>query len=179
MTNRRIAEAAEDYCNTIRRLLACITKAQFINVSGQSSDRWPRTLFAVNGPVRLETEEYSQANFKLQFSHGYQMVPSENRRRLQSRVTGYTYSFRHDDEGGQEFLAYHWNPDPGQSVRYPHLHLEAGAGIGMVQLQKAHIPTGFIGIPELVALAIDGLGVKPLKDDWRAILEELSHRRAS
>ena len=129
------------------------------------------------GSALLQTKVFSAPNLTLEFSHSFRVIPDPNERAWQPTVTEYTYTFGFEGEAGQEFLAYHWHPDPRQKVRYPHIHLEAGASAGIVQLQKAHIPTGRIDIPALIVFAIESLGVKPLREDWTAVLEQLSDSR--
>jgi hypothetical protein len=70
-----------------------------------------------------------------------------------------------------ELIAFHWHPDPGQRIRYPHAHLGYGAGDLRHGLDKAHIPTGRLTIADAVRFAITELGAEPLREDWDSILQ--------
>lgn len=80
------------------------------------------------------------------------------------------YAYRLDAPAG-ELIAYHWHPQGRSTVTSPHLHLGAGAELGFGRLQGAHVPTGRIAIEDVLRLSIDELAVRPLRDDWRDILE--------
>jgi len=73
-------------------------------------------------------------------------------------------------DGGQEILAYHWHPEGRSHVGTPHLHLGAGAEIGWPGLQKVHLPTGLVILPDQIELAI-GSGVHARRSDWRRVLD--------
>ncbi len=79
----------------------------------------------------------------------------------------YAYFLLRDD--GREILAYHWHPEGRSHVTTPHLHLGAGAEAGWPGLQKTHLPTGSVVLPDLVELAI-GCGVAPRRRDWRGVV---------
>ncbi|MEX0782662.1 MAG: hypothetical protein WD557_08430 [Dehalococcoidia bacterium] len=71
-----------------------------------------------------------------------------------------------------ELLVYHWNPGGPEGRTYPHLHLGGGAEVGNRVLTRAHIPTGEVGLPDVVRLLIEELSVRPRRADWRAVLGE-------
>jgi hypothetical protein len=68
-------------------------------------------------------------------------------------------------------FSYQWHPGGRSPVTWPHLHLGAGAEVGRTELASAHLPTGRVSIEEVLRLAITELGVEPLRDDWREVLE--------
>jgi hypothetical protein len=43
-------------------------------------------------------------------------------------------------------------------------------------LGKVHLPTGTVGLEQVVALAIVELGVEPLRDDWERLIGEAAAR---
>lgn len=114
-------------------------------------------------------QDYSDSRLTLDVRVGYQVVSVPREGGWQINRTGYRFAF--SLERGPELLAYHWHPEPGQRVPYPHVHLEAGSEIGFPKLQKAHLPTGIVDLHEIVRFAVEGLGVAPLRDDWREIIE--------
>jgi hypothetical protein len=54
---------------------------------------------------------------------------------------------------------------------YPHMHAEQG-GNGLIELQKAHLPTGRIAVEEFLRLLIETFAVRPRRVDWNRILRE-------
>jgi hypothetical protein len=71
-----------------------------------------------------------------------------------------------------ELLAYHWHPNAPGEITIPHLHLSAAAQVRYAPLVKAHLPTGFVALQDVLRLAVDDLGVRPLRADWRTVLDE-------
>lgn len=86
-----------------------------------------------------------------------------------ARVLAYFYVLAQDRS---EILSYHWHPAGSSSVRTPHLHVGAEIRVGERWLPKIHIPTGPIALQDLLILAIEELGVEPIRDDWRLILDQ-------
>jgi len=56
-------------------------------------------------------------------------------------------------------------------VTFPHLHLEAGAGVQRAELTQAHLPTGSVTLAAFLRMAIRDFGVEPRRDDWQNVLE--------
>lgn len=81
-------------------------------------------------------------------------------------------AYRYDlwDRDGREMLSYHWHPVARSHVTTPHLHLGIGAASWRPELAKAHLPTGHVTLEDVLLLAIQDLGVPPLRGDWRTIL---------
>ena len=75
------------------------------------------------------------------------------------------------DVDGREVVAYHWHPEGRSGVTTPHLHLGTGASVGRRDLAGAHLPTGRILLEDVLRLGVAELGVRPLRRDWREILE--------
>ena len=82
------------------------------------------------------------------------------------RSVGYRYELGHAD--GPMILAYHWHPVGVSPVTTPHLHL--GGQVAGLDLSKAHLPTGIVGLDDVLRFAIVDLGVEPLRGDWREVL---------
>ncbi|MGI8553416.1 MAG: hypothetical protein ACR2PL_21930 [Dehalococcoidia bacterium] len=51
-----------------------------------------------------------------------------------------------------------------------HIHLGAGAGSLRPELTAAHLPTGWVALQDVLRLAIEAFGVRPLRPDWDAVL---------
>lgn len=84
-------------------------------------------------------------------------------------VVGYAYAFA--NARLEEILAYHWHPDQRSHVKHPHIHLGAGAQVGFDALSNAHIPSGWIALPDVIRMAITELKVTPRRDDREVILD--------
>jgi hypothetical protein len=56
------------------------------------------------------------------------------------------------------------------------MHVGADIQVGDRWLAKVHLPTGPVGLEEVVALAIAELGTEPLRDDWQRLIDEAAAR---
>lgn len=82
-------------------------------------------------------------------------------------LAGYEYALLGGDD--VELLVWHWNPQG--KVHWPHLHVGPGALRPGSELLRAHLPPRApVRLKEVLALAIDELGVHPRRSDWRAVL---------
>ncbi len=86
------------------------------------------------------------------------------------RTVAYRYQLSMRD--GPELIAFHWHPEAGNIITYPHIHLSAGAQLGFAPLTRAHIPTGVVPLNEVLRFAIQDLAVRPLRSEWAAILSQ-------
>jgi hypothetical protein len=85
------------------------------------------------------------------------------------RTTAYYYHLR--ERSGPEVILFHWHPFPKQ-VPFPHLHLAGGAGSVAIDARR-HVPTGLVPLAAVIRFAIEELGVRPLRGDWRKILDRI------
>ncbi len=88
-------------------------------------------------------------------------------------IVAYSYELL-DHDSGLEILAYHWHPEGPSAVNRPHLHpgpaLRAAIGVS----RAMHLPTGHVAIQDFVLMTIDDFEARPLRPDWREILEAAS-----
>lgn len=91
----------------------------------------------------------------------------------QVRVAAYHFGL--DGPDGREILVYQWRPHGEGRVRTPHLHFGAGVHLTYERLRKAHLPTGYITLPQFLWLAVRELEVHPLRGDWRGVFRR-THR---
>jgi hypothetical protein len=84
------------------------------------------------------------------------------------RTTSYYYELLQPAE--RRIVAYHWHPQPPNRVKLPHLHVPQHTA--PVDLSRVHLPTPRVALEAILRLAIDELGVEPIRDDWRAVLEQ-------
>jgi hypothetical protein len=105
--------------------------------------------------------------------------------RLPFDVLSSYYLYRILDRNEQEIVVYHWEPDGRSHIVKPHLHMPAAAPVTLAQaygsriadqkthLGKLHLPTGRIGIEEIVELLIVDFIVDPIFPNWKEILDEI------
>ena len=161
-------EAVEDFLRPLRRLISCVTP-RIPNARGgyYPSDIHHTVVIGDGQPIPLAR----LGRLKLRFAHHYRILrASGERRQWEVRTTGYFYSL--DDSDDQEIIAYHWHPERSSPIRFPHLHLGAGADCRREELITAHCPTGLISVSDFLRLAIMDFGVEPLRADWRQVFSE-------
>ena len=152
--------AAQAFRDTITTALGCITH-EYVGYSSQAAASGEITAisFANGDPIRMPTSD-PQARLLLSAIINYR-VREEGPHDWRVRITGYFYTL---EDGQHEILAYHWEPDNAQ-IRYPHLHLKAGARVQYPALQAAHLPTGRVLIEDVIWLAIREFGVSCMNQD--------------
>jgi hypothetical protein len=88
---------------------------------------------------------------------------------------GYAYAIW--DAAEQEIFSYHWHPHGRSHVTNPHLHLGPAAQVKQRDLAAAHLPTGHVGLPDIIELAIESFGVVPRLKSWRDVVAEARANR--
>jgi hypothetical protein len=68
------------------------------------------------------------------------------------------------------------HPRGESPITWPHMHVGADVRVGDRWLGKVHLPTSAVGLERVVAMAIDELGAKPLRDDWERLIGEAAVR---
>lgn len=167
LAGRTPALAVEAFLEPLRRSLSCVTQS-IIRVSGYHPTPDPLVLvLGDGGPVSLRGE---QDTF-LTVGQRYRLVEDVGPRGpWKVQTAGYLYAV--DDGERREILAYHWHPEGPSTITTPHLHLGPGAEISRPDLPAAHLPSGRVSVEEVIRLLIVHLGVAPLRDDWRDIVDE-------
>ena len=157
-TSREAISALSDPFGTVLR---CVTPA-YVDV--RSPAKQPTGSLALNlgVPVRL----HAQLPIFLSARMFYRLEQHE--RLWQAGTSAYWYSL-HDER--HEIFAYHWHPEQTPNVTFPHLHLEAGAGVQRAELTRAHLPTGGVTLAAFLRMAIRDFGVEPRRNDWQNVLE--------
>ena len=99
-----------------------------------------------------------------------------------ARTGSYDHSIL--DRDGRELVAFHWEPDGIGTVCTPHVHLSAAAAIVLPQrtgspltqakthLGRLHLPSGPIGVEDVVELLIRDFAAVPLRPDWQRVLDD-------
>lgn len=84
-------------------------------------------------------------------------------RDLQS--TAYYYDTVLDGVG----LQFHWHP--GDGLAAPHMHVRSLPD-DPIGLDDLHVPTGRIPLERVVRFLIEEIGVTPIRDTWREVLDD-------
>lgn len=84
-----------------------------------------------------------------------------------------SYAYALFDRSGQELLIYHWHPEWAGDRPDAHLHLAAALLEADYKRSVAHqhLPTGRVGLPDVLGMLIRELGVPPNRSDWQDTLE--------
>lgn len=161
------AEAVEYYRGRTVRLLSCLTSAH-ATVSGyQAADHPHRLLLARGDAARLHTD----SRLTLLVTEQYEVRQSTADWYVE--IVGYLYAIGYE---GRELVSYHWHPSGKSPITQPHMHVAANVEVGDRWFGKVHLPTGMVGLEQVVALAIVELGVEPLRDDWERLIAEAAAR---
>jgi hypothetical protein len=167
MPGRNSREALQRFVEPLQRAVSCLTSSILLHTGASVSDT-PHFLRLSDDPSMIGQDR----RFTLQLRLRYYMVRTEgDREPWQVQTSEYAYTLSWGREPGENILAYHWHPDGRSPITFPHLHLYAGAQLGLQSLQNAHIPTGRVGTEAVIRFLIEELDVIPLRPDWRQILD--------
>jgi hypothetical protein len=164
---RSAREAATEYLEELQRAISTVARAVFFEKPAIPISRRLVTLgrehpIPLRGPHRLALSillDYEVVNIR-----------GDLESRWNIQVAGYNYALIGSDGG--EIVAFHWHPDGRSPVTEPHVHIKGT--VAGVDLSKAHIPTGMVGVQSFLRFVIRDFGVEPLRPDWRRILSDLS-----
>lgn len=156
-------EAGERHRASVAQALACVARSHVVTGGAHLPPTQPRAVVLNDGnavplggsaPISLSVAEQVQL---LEEGSGWT-----------ARVVAYFYVLAQDNS---ELLSFHWHPRGPSSVRTPHLHVGAEVRVGERWLPKVHIPTGVVALQDVLVLAIEELGVQPIRDDWRVVID--------
>lgn len=148
--------------------MSCVTRAHINVGSGYARTDAPHALvLAAGDPVALRGDR----RLTLSVGEQYRIVESSDDA-WEVRRTAYFYAI--GEQQGGELLAYHWHPRGRGRVLRPHLHVKADARGAFGWLGKVHLPTGPIQLAEVIMLGIEELDVTPIRDDWRAVMDQVA-----
>lgn len=178
---RRLSDLYEAFRQPFQAAISCFSRATFNSRSPYVSD--------LAFPMRLSQEPTPLGRVPvlfLQFSHTYRIAQRKNEWEIQTVA----YSYWLEDRLRNELLLYQWDPTEGSKVTTPHLHVRpltmlTNARLTDEQLPtasrevlgrfgKAHLPTGFVTLAEILQMAIVDLGVTPLERDPKKVAERLA-----
>jgi hypothetical protein len=161
-------KAVENFIRPLQDVLACVSNLR-IDRQGQY-DLGETYGLTVNGgaPVPLSCAA-TGGNVAIRISQNYRIVEEAEADRGPYRVKTTAYMYSVEDANSHEIFGFHWHPD--SRVKFPHLHLEHGAQIGLRSLHRAHFPTGRISVEDFLRLVIETFQVEPRRTDWRARIQ--------
>jgi len=163
MAGRTERAAVNNYLRPVQQVLSCVTNEVIVaygthrgEVHSATLARGGSTLLSGPNPIRLR------------LAQKYQVLKDKIFGPYRVHCESYVYAL--EDNEYQEIISFHWHPGPS-GYKNPHIHLGAGAHIGLRQLEKAHIPSGRIAIEDVVLCAIRDFDVTPLRGDWETVIE--------
>lgn len=162
--SRTAAEAIEHYRASAARLLSCVTSVHVVVGAYHASD----------SPNQLELADAAKmrgGSFSVEVAEQYRVRQDVDGWNVE--ILGYVYGIQYE---GRELFSYHWHPRGESSISQPHMHVAANVQVGDRWLGKVHLPTGTVGLEQVVALAIVELGVEPLRGDWERLIAEAAER---
>ena len=166
MPGRTPAEAVNNYMESLQPAVSCISDSIISVGGGYYPAAIPHILeFNQGNPARLR----GTSRLWLFFEQYYRIVRSEISGNLWT-VVEVSYRYRIMDSGQREILAYHWHPVGRSSFISQHLHIGHGAIAAREELHSAHLPTGYVSLPDIIRLLIRDLRVTPRRSDWQSIL---------
>ncbi len=168
MPGRTPAEAVNDYLEPLSRAISCVTNSVLDVRGGYYQSHEPHTMILAGG----ESVRLPQSRRAISVIGLYELVRyAGTGGPWEARTAGYYYAL--EDDNGREIIAYHWHPGSaiGSVPDYPHLHLGAGSRVSLGELQKAHVPTGYVSLADFLRLLISDFQITPLRDDWAPILD--------
>lgn len=164
MSGSTYADAIAGVVRPLQVALSCVTPHVLTTQSERAQFGSPRALALSHG---RSAPLPGTSRLALKVTYRYRV---EDRRDAWNVDTlGYEYALL--DREGRELVAYHWHPTTGPStMKAPHLHLGPAATVGHKPLVRAHLPTGFVALQDVLRVAVTELGVKPRRRDWARIL---------
>ncbi len=158
------AEAVEHYRGRTVRLLSCVTAVHVVVRAYHLSDM-PHDL------ELADTAKMRGGPFSVDVAEEYEVRQDTDGWHVE--IVGYLYAIGHE---GRELVSYHWHPSSNSPISRPHMHVAADIRVGDRWLGKVHLPTGAVGLEQVVALAIVELGVESLREDWERLVDEAADR---
>lgn len=156
--------ALDRYTHALQQSLAVVTRAIWV-ADYDPRRQGPHAVRLSENPVRLNRDGREPL-----YLGASQQFDTE-RGRLGWRVTTrqYIYTLGSGPEFKDAFVAWHWHPDKREEC---HLHAYV-AHAAMGEMGEWHIPTRRVSFEEVLRFAIVDLRVRPIKNDWAVILEDV------
>lgn len=184
MRGKSASIVLDAYLAGIRQALACVTAA---HVRGQqfAGVDVSHTLIVNGGnPVKLESRS-GPLFFRVRQSYAFREHKGSGAERWQLTTLEYTYTLFDASDGNQfnpdlnpRIMAWHFHAD--EMGRSPtHLHVYEAITDRDNAFYESHMPTGRVSLEDVLTYLVIDLAVPPLREDWRAQLDETRQRYES
>ncbi len=165
MAGRTAHDARQRFLAPLQRALSCVTRAQLV-YGHDNTPEMTQALAVSEEPVRLARRAGAPLALSLA-QHFAVLHPDEPQGTWKVRTLAYRYQL--DGEDGRELLSWHWHPPPLSASPEPRPHLHVPRG-GLPA--RHHVPTGRISVEGVLRFVVAELGVRPLRADWSAVLDQ-------
>ena len=171
MAGRTPSEAFREFRELIQEAISCFAHTRVTGTSQEPNE--PGILTVNRGkPLSLKAAQ-RQVDITCSISYKIHQEDDAEHRQWKVSTLGYIHTVTLDEE---LFVDFHWHPDDGSNVWYPHIHPRfAGSGRDRGGI---HIPSGRILIEDVLIFAHER-GAMPLKDDWEAVVSRIKQRVAA
>lgn len=167
MPGRTPPEAFENFCDPLKRALACIgAHAKITPSEGGRSNPKGTHAWSLNGMRGLSLGEYL-----LQAQMHYEFIPRDEGWRITTKAYRYKLSVR-----GKDLFRIHWHPWGNSPYKLPHIHAHFAGAKGDLTSLEHHLPTGRMTFEDAISWAILSGGIEPQREDWAEVLEECQSR---
>jgi hypothetical protein len=168
LPGRTEAEAVRAFVATLRSTLSCVTN-QVIQVGHDGYKAGGLRALVLNGgaPVPLRGAE----RIHLSVSIHYEVRRHDDPARGPWKIRTRSYLYHLVNDAMDEIILFHWHPDARGAATEPHLHFgRSQLSPTAVISHRAHVPTGRMALESVIQLAVNELGVVPLRGDWEKTL---------
>jgi hypothetical protein len=161
--HRRAREARQEYLRRLQQQISCFTPEVLRAVGPYGGDTGELVIALAGGdPVPLRESE-----LLLTVQERVHLRQDSDTGVWSAEKTAYNYVL--ETESGSELLAYQLHPYGPSGFWAPHLHVGRLAD-PTGRLGNAHLPTGgAVDLSAVLLLAVDDLGVRPIRDDWEKV----------
>ena len=171
MAGRTPADAFREFRGLIQEAIACFAHTRVTGSSQKPNE--PGILTINNGqPLSLQSDG-QQIDITCSISYKIHEAGTQGLTQWRVSTLGYIHTVTLNGALAVEF---HWHPDDGSNVWYPHIHSRL-AGPGR-ERGGIHIPSGRVLIEDVLIFAHER-GAVALKDDWEAVVSRIKKRVAA
>lgn len=170
MAGRTPAKAFREFRESVQEAIACFAHT---GVTGTTQQPGEIGILTVNRgkPLSLDATD-RQIEIACSIKYTIRRASSGQSGSWRVSTVSYVHSVSLD---GKSAVDFHWHPDDGSNVWYPHIHpyfLGSGRDQGGM-----HIPSGRVLVEDVLIFAHER-GAIPLKDEWEGIVSRIKKRVA-
>ena len=166
MAGKNPHQAVQNFIRPINEALSCVTDERAVASGDDPSEA--QALSFRHEASKLKSSPVLFLTVNIRFH-----IRQAKGKKGPWKVSTSAYYYGIQDSDRREILAYHWHPGVGPT--YPHLHFHSATGSAK-QLSKTHMPTKRISLEEVLRFIIEELGVKPMRSNWKDVVEGTQKR---